>query len=261
MPASSLDIGCEHREGQMIKVILADNHAIFRTGLAKVMAMEDDLRVVASCGDYSGLYPAIATFFGSIVIVAASLHSDFPQLLAKVRAAESRVIVIAEDGQLPSQAAIPGICGLFYRDVGSAALLDCVRRVSRGELVMSKGEPEPADPVGIRVRDRLTHKEMQIVALISEGCKNREIAAHLRTSEQVIKNYLHTIFDKIGVSDRLELALFTVHHRMLAEAATAVSKLMCQKVNGTAWFDSRVNAKAHDYPPLTMPLSSHLSIS
>jgi DNA-binding NarL/FixJ family response regulator len=212
----------------MIKVILADKQAIFRTGLAKVLAMEDDLRVIASCGDCLRLYPAIATFSGSIIIVATSLNSDFPQVLAKARAAESRVIVIGEKGQLPSQTGISEICGLFYRDVGRAALLDCVRRVSRGERVMSSltAESEPTDPVGIRVRDRLTPKEMQIVALISEGCKNREIAARLRTSEQVIKNYLGSVFDKIGVSDRVELALFTVHHRTLADAATAIGLLI-----------------------------------
>ena len=72
---------------------------------------------------------------------------------------------------------------------------------------------------GTRVRDRLTPKEMRIVALIVQGCKNREIALRLKTTEQVIKNYLRSIYDKTGVSDRLELALFTIHHRVLAQAA------------------------------------------
>jgi DNA-binding NarL/FixJ family response regulator len=57
------------------------------------------------------------------------------------------------------------------------------------------------------------------VALIVQGCKNREIANRLKTTEQVIKNYLRSIYDKTGVSDRLELALFTIHHRVLAQAA------------------------------------------
>jgi DNA-binding NarL/FixJ family response regulator len=78
------------------------------------------------------------------------------------------------------------------------------------------------DMVGTRVRDRLTPKEMRIVALIVQGCKNREIAGRLKTTEQVIKNYLRSIYDKTGVSDRLELALFTIHHRVLAAAAAEV---------------------------------------
>ena len=75
------------------------------------------------------------------------------------------------------------------------------------------------DMVGTRVRYRLTPKEMRVVALIAQGCKNREIAVRLKTTEQVIKNYVRSIYDKIGVGDRLELALFTIHHRVLAQAA------------------------------------------
>ncbi len=85
------------------------------------------------------------------------------------------------------------------------------------------------DTVGARVRDRLTPKEMQIVALIVQGCKNKEIATQLNTKEQVIKNYLRAIYDKTGVSDRLELALFTIHHRVLAEAAARAGNLIEMK--------------------------------
>ena len=67
---------------------------------------------------------------------------------------------------------------------------------------------------------------MQIVSLIVQGCKNKHIATQLGTKEQVIKNYLRSIYDKTGVSDRLELALFTLHHRVLAEAATRASDLL-----------------------------------
>jgi DNA-binding NarL/FixJ family response regulator len=77
--------------------------------------------------------------------------------------------------------------------------------------------------VGLRVRDRLTAKELRIVALIVQGYKNKEIATQLGTTEQVIKNYLRNVYDKIGVSDRLELALFTIHHRILNEAAAATT--------------------------------------
>ena len=85
------------------------------------------------------------------------------------------------------------------------------------------------DSVGARVRDRLTPKEMQIVALIVQGCKNKDIALQLNTKEQVIKNYLRAIYDKTGVSDRLELALFTIHHKVLADAAAKVGNLIQMK--------------------------------
>jgi DNA-binding NarL/FixJ family response regulator len=78
------------------------------------------------------------------------------------------------------------------------------------------------DVVGLRVRDRLSEKELRIVAAVVRGYKNREIAMQMYTTEQVVKNALRNIFDKIGVSDRLELALFVLHHRMLAHATASV---------------------------------------
>jgi DNA-binding NarL/FixJ family response regulator len=120
-----------------------------------------------------------------------------------------------------------GAHGVVYRNVTSAALVDCVRKVARGETwvqdVAVPSELTENDMVGLRVRDRLTAKELRIVALIVQGYKNKEIATQLGTTEQVIKNYLRNVYDKIGVSDRLELALFTIHHRILNEAAAATT--------------------------------------
>ena len=110
-------------------------------------------------------------------------------------------------------------------------MIDCVRRVSQGERhVRANGVAAATsdDAVGSRVRDRLTPKELRIVALIVQGCKNKEIALRLTTTEQVVKNYLRSIYDKTGVSDRLELALFTMHHRILAEAAQAIGEQILQ---------------------------------
>ena len=102
-----------------------------------------------------------------------------------------------------------------------------IRKVARGETwiqdIAVPSELTENDMVGLRVRDRLTAKELRIVALIVQGYKNKEIATQLGTTEQVIKNYLRNVYDKIGVSDRLELALFTIHHRILNEAAAATA--------------------------------------
>lgn len=214
----------------MNKIILADNQAIFRAGAAKVLAMEDDLRIIGQCPDNVRLYHALATFRGAVVIVACSLRADLQRTLETAKEAGSRVILIAENGDPPPQSALMDLQGLIYRNVTSAGLVECVRRVVRGERMIHPVQPnadlEPEDHVGARVRDRLTPKEIKIVALIVQGCKNREIGLRLGTTEQVIKNYLRSIYDKTGVSDRLELALFTIHHRILAEAASAASNQM-----------------------------------
>jgi DNA-binding NarL/FixJ family response regulator len=214
----------------MNKIILADNQAIFRAGAAKVLAMEDDLRIIAQCPDCPRLYHAVSTFRGSIVMVACSMRANLAQVLEDAHAAASRVILIAENNDAPPAAIIGEANGVIYRNVSGASLIECVRRVLRGEKVIHPAQPNPEtqaeDMVGARVKERLTPKELKIVALIVQGCKNKEIGTRLGTTEQVIKNYLRSIYDKTGVSDRLELALFTIHHRILAEAAEAVSHQM-----------------------------------
>lgn len=214
----------------MNKVILADSQAIFRAGTAKVLAMDEDLRIIAQCTDLDRMMHAVTTFPGSIVVFAASLRPDMARLRTLLEASNSRGIVIAENSETAASYLQQGFRGVVFRNVTGQALVECVRRVAAGDTwappqLQLPDSPEE-DMVGTRVRDRLTPKEMRIVALIVQGCKNREIALRLKTTEQVIKNYLRSIYDKTGVSDRLELALFTIHHRVLAQAAAEVgSKL------------------------------------
>lgn len=210
----------------MNKIILADNQAIFRAGTAKILGMEDDFRIIAQCPDLDRLNHAVRTFRGAIVIFATSMRAKLPELVEAIKASGSRGIMVVENNENPQPYTSSGLHGVLQRNVTSSALIDCVRRVLRGETVIHSGQPlvnpDQEDLVGARVRDRLTPKEMKIVALIVQGCKNKEIGTRLGTTEQVIKNYLRSIYDKTGVSDRLELALFTIHHKMLAQAAAEV---------------------------------------
>jgi DNA-binding NarL/FixJ family response regulator len=216
----------------MNKIILADNQAIFRAGVAKVLAMEDDFRIIAQCADSARLYQAIDTFPGVVLMFAATLKTDLRMLMDRIARAGSRSIAILENNNSPQPFLSAGVEGLVYRNVDGPSLLDCARRVAGGErfqqLTACNSELMEEDAVGARVRDRLTSKEMKIVALITQGCKNKEIGTRLGTTEQVVKNYLRSIYDKTGVSDRLELALFTVHHKTLARAAAAVGEQMME---------------------------------
>jgi DNA-binding NarL/FixJ family response regulator len=206
----------------MNRLILADNQAIFRAGAARVLALEEDLRIVAHCDDLPRLATALEATRGVVALVSNTLSPDIPTLSAQVHALDSRIILIVENNQqIPTEMATL-LDGVIGRNINGPDLVDSVRRVARGERLLQRTSVtalQAADTVGTRVRDRLTPKEMQIVALIVQGCKNKDIANQLGTKEQVIKNYLRSIYDKSGVSDRLELALFTIHHHVLAEAA------------------------------------------
>ena len=211
----------------MTKIILADSQAIFRAGTAKVLAADDDLRIIAQCADTDRLLHAIATYPGAVVLFAASLKPEMSNLRRTLEVAGSRGVVIVENNEAAAPYVKQGFRGVVFRSVTGQALVDCIRRVAGGDTwippQLMVAESHDEDVVGRRVRDRLTPKEMRIVALIVQGCKNREIARRLKTTEQVVKNYLRSIYDKTGVSDRLELALFTIHHRVLAAAIAEVS--------------------------------------
>ena len=213
----------------MLKILLADNQAIFRAGIAKVLAVEDDLRVVAQAQSVEQMMMALEKFRASVMIFSASFVPDLAQLVQAAARCKTGLIVVAENGENSSKYLNAGVRGVVYRNVSGDMLVDCVRKVSRGDKFTQETKaaattPENEDFVGARVRDRLTPKELRIVALIVQGYKNKEIAVQLGTTEQVIKNYLRNVYDKIGVSDRLELALFTIHLHILAEAAAATTE-------------------------------------
>ncbi len=213
----------------MNRIILADNQAIFRAGAARVLALEDDMRIVAQCDDQARIMSALEGHRGAILVFASSLQMDVKVVIARVHAMGSRAILIAENGTEVEDDLTKALNGVLYRNVPGSDLIECIRRVATGQRCVQHSNVTSIlaqDAVGARVRDRLTPKEMQIVALIVQGCKNKQIATQLNTKEQVIKNYLRSIYDKTGVSDRLELALFTIHHRVLAEAAAHVGNLL-----------------------------------
>jgi DNA-binding NarL/FixJ family response regulator len=223
----------------MYKIIVADSQAIFRAGIVKVLVMDEDFRIIAQCGDVQRMMHAITAFPGAIVLFASALHPNMGRLGKMLEAAGSHAIVIAENDESAGDYLRQVFRGVVFRSTTAKLLVECVRRVARG------GTWEPPqhaivevpedDMVGIRVLHRLTPKDIRILALLVRGCKNREIAVRLKTTEQVIKNYLRSIFDKTGVSDRLELALFTIHHSVLAQMAAEVgNKLDAEEQQGEA---------------------------
>ncbi len=207
------------------KVILADNQSVFRTGAARLLAVEDDFRIIGQCDDLARLMKAASGNHNASIVFAASLQPDVNVLVKAAIEAGSTTTAVLENGESPQAYIAAGVRGIVQRDIPNAELLRCIRQVGRGEAYVQRratvgSSGFESDKVAERVRDRLTPKELKILGLILQGYKNKDIAVELKNSEQVIKNYLRSIFDKTGVSDRLELALFTMHHKILAHAAT-----------------------------------------
>lgn len=203
----------------MITILLADNQAIFRAGTARVLASQSDICVEAQCERPQDLLPMLEGCRDCILIAAAVVVTDLPHLLSVTAANRVRLVLLTDGNDEPAPAVAKKIDGLLSRHTSAEDLLRCIRRVAAGERVPRAISDTPEDATGRRIRDSLTARELQIVGYIVQGWKNRQIAEEIGTKEQVVKNYLRSIYDKTGASDRLELALFTLHHRVLAEAA------------------------------------------
>ncbi len=118
-------------------------------------------------------------------------------------------------------------------------LVRCVRRIAAGETwidnqsvswVIEAYRAQASALVNPRTQPKLSPKEMAIITCITQGKRNKEIAYQLGTTEQVIKNYLRKIYDTLGVSDRLELALYCLHNKIIKSDADEV--VMTQKLVG-----------------------------
>jgi DNA-binding NarL/FixJ family response regulator len=139
------------------------------------------------------------------------------------------VVVTAEPNEeLTLELFRRGAHGIVSREVEPEMLVECLRKVANGEpwleskavnWVLEAYRTQGTRPASSRPKVQLTPKESLIVSCVTQGMKNKEIAVRVGTTEQVVKNYLRKVYDKLGVADRLELALYCLHHRVLDGAA------------------------------------------
>jgi two-component system, NarL family, nitrate/nitrite response regulator NarL len=212
----------------VIRIILADSQAIYRVGIRKVFALEDDLRVVAQADSLENLRAAIERYPTDVVLLegallagsAGAIHDllraapDLKLIVQAVTADESHTVELYRKG----------VRGIISRSISPDLLVKCVRRIAGGETwidnqsinwVIEAYRAQAAALVSPKSQPRLSPKEMAIITCITQGKRNKEIAYQLGTTEQVIKNYLRKIYDKLGVSDRLELALYCLHNKII----------------------------------------------
>ena len=211
-----------------VRIILADSQAIYRVGIRKVFALEDDLRVVAQADSLENLRSAIERYPTDIVLLEGGLLAGtanaIPELLRLSPDVKLIVQAVAADENHTVELYRRGVRGIISRSISPDLLVRCVRRIAAGETwidnqsvnwVIEAYRAQAAALVSPRNQPRLSPKEMSIITCITQGKRNKEIAFQLGTTEQVIKNYLRKIYDKLGVSDRLELALYCLHNKII----------------------------------------------
>ena len=216
-----------------LRLIVADTQAIFRVGVRKVLALEEDVRVVAQAENLGQTLAALAKFPAEILLFESRITPNPAEAVSEVLRKAPNVKIIVVTGDLDEATTVDyfrrGVRGIINRNIAPDLLVRCIRKVQGGEMwldnqgvswVIEAYRSQASTLTSARPKNRLTDKEMLIVSCVAQGMKNKDIAREIGTTEQVIKNYLRRVYDKLGVSDRLELALYCVHHRLLENAPT-----------------------------------------
>jgi DNA-binding NarL/FixJ family response regulator len=215
---------------QPIRVVLADDHPIVRDGLRKLLMLEEDIEVVGEASDGREVVQVVQDTHPDVLIL--DLRMPYMDGLATLQALQqieqkTKVIVLtaSEDKNEFVQAMKLGCSGIVLKQTAPELIVKSIRKVHSGEIWLDSHTTAAvmrqfASPAEVlaggaqgkgRERSPLSQREREIVGLVAQGYKNREMAEKMFISEQTVKNHLHNIFDKLGVSDRLELALYAIH--------------------------------------------------
>jgi DNA-binding NarL/FixJ family response regulator len=218
-----------------IRIVVADDHPIFRDGLCKLLALEEDFEVVAQAEDGRQVLDVLQQHDPDILLLDLKMPGlDGLATLQRLQVSKNktRVIVLtaSDDKNEFVQAMKLGTSGIVLKQTATELLIKSIRKVHAGEIwldshttaavirqFVANDEQTSAPPQAVprdRERSPLSQREREIVALVAQGFKNKEMAEKMFISEQTVKNHLHNIFDKLGVSDRLELALYAIHNNL-----------------------------------------------
>jgi len=224
-----------HAETSVIRLLLVDEAGIFRDGLENLLAVQKDFEVSGTADSAARAVEQLRAIRPDVVLLGWPPSSPPSQrLFSTIQDAklETRVIVLTNENSKEDfvEAVRQGCCGIVAKQTSTELLLKSIRKVHAGEYWMdrmttadvirrlAKKKPAanaPSSRLGVRDQSTaLSTREREIVILVAQGFKNKEMAERMFISEQTVKNHLHNIFDKLGVSDRLELALYAIHHNL-----------------------------------------------
>lgn len=221
---------------QPIRLLIADGHPIVLEGLRTVLGHLPNLQVVGEASDGMEAIEKTVSLDPDIVLMELKLpRVDGLTVLRSIqaRAGRSKVILFSssENKEEFVEAMKLGCSGILAKDSSLTLIEKSIQKVYAGEIWLDSNttaavirqfaSPTDFPPVHgttngktTRERAQLSQREREIIILIAQGYKNKEIAEKMFITEQTVKNHLHNVFDKLGVSDRLELALYAIHNSL-----------------------------------------------
>jgi DNA-binding NarL/FixJ family response regulator len=224
---ASKSVRSQSKSKRKCRILIADRGGIFRLGLKKLFAVEDDFRVVAQSENALQTFELAKRFQADLIFVQAEIVQEGNgDLLARIGQAvpHSKTVIVADFARDDEIDAFVrrGASGIVLRSADPDSFIKCALRIAKHGTCIPKtsAETQTAAPATGRERaelrpaETLTRREKSIIGCLMQGLRNREIASTLSITEQTVKNHLRTIFDKVGVSDRLELVLYAIHHKL-----------------------------------------------
>ena len=212
-----------------IRILIGDHRPIVRAGLRKLLSQEAVFSIVGEAEDGAELLKRARDLKPAILLMDAALaggvESEFGvlrELQRKQKNLEVIALTSSDKDEEGMRSVRRSLAAVLPKRTPFSVLAECIRRVASGETWPDA--PMAAMGAGSSISlfsstssldsSPLSEREKQVVELISQGFKNKEIAERMFISEQTVKNHLHNIFDKLGVSDRLELALYAIHRNI-----------------------------------------------
>ncbi len=212
---------------QTIRIVTADDHPIFRDGLRRLLEAEPGFTVVGEAGSGREAIEMVARHAPDVLLLDLAMPdgTGLDVLRAIGTTSRARVVLLtaAADRAETVEALQLGARGLVLKHSATPLLHKCIRAVVAGEYWFGRDcVPDMIDalkklaqPPAATPAQTLTRREIHVIAAVVDGATNRDISQQLGLSEQTVKNHLSNIYDKVGVSNRLELALFAIHHKLL----------------------------------------------
>jgi two-component system nitrate/nitrite response regulator NarL len=231
-PAASAERTAD-RDSRPIRVLVVEDQSLFRDGLTNLLSGQEDLEVISATDSLPVVLEQISKHRPDIALIGwAASSPDCQKAFNTIQEskAPTRVIMLVKDDKKEDflEAVRQGCCGIVPKQTSTELLLKSIRKVHAGEFWLDRmttadvirrlakragAMPPQGSRTGLRENAAsLSQREMEIVVLVAQGYKNKEMAERMFISEQTVKNHLHNIFDKVGVSDRLELALYAIHN-------------------------------------------------
>jgi two-component system nitrate/nitrite response regulator NarL len=219
----------------MIRLLIADSYPVIRAGLRSILSSSGDVQVVGEAQDGPEAIEKTLELSPDVVITDLRMaNSEGLSVLRTLhtRAPQAKVILFtaSENKDDFIEAMKLGCCGILPKDAPPSMILKSIQKVQAGEIwldsnttaavirqfaaPMDTGISQVTSNSKPRERAQLSQREREIIVLIAQGYKNKEIAEKMFITEQTVKNHLHNVFDKLGVSDRLELALYAIHNSL-----------------------------------------------